>query len=1088
MNVVSTKQMVRLTGLVVLFALLSISVLGQSEAVIEVTGSVVSFDQAFGSVGTDITAQALQEAGIVVGDLVELRMSGHVLEIPVISELFPQLPQSLPGIIVWGNAYIGGWYRNIAAEYDVALGDEIVICLTQKEGYLDEIAAREVDYVESREQCASDEEYANFREVSCGDIAAGVLFRSSHPADGSVKSSYAHALMVEAGVQTIINVGASWNEPEQAFGNSGYYSTRGDEGAVLATNIGLAVTWPHFKTELGRVLRFMIDHAPPYLIHCSLGQDRAGITSAVLAALAGADLQDVIDDYALTFANYYRITPGHLLYPEVVEQLVSKFREMNYGDQVTAENLQSVVEVYLASEVGLSKAEIRTLQSKLSKGPVEDASARSPIDERPDTTTASSDTEPPAAGRIDALFDEAHDEINTISEERASVINAAHPEWYYFGEMAECLSREGYILERGLSQFDSAFLAGFDVVVLATPREALTDSELASLLAFVQDGGGLLVAQDAFPPSDTGSNQIAGLLGAQFREGVLRSEHGDWDPESFGVDAVGSDHPIVQGARVFQMNWGCSIEATRDWGVLFQSKPDTWQDTDGNGRQDAGEPAGPLAVAVATQVGRGRVILVADNAFQQGMWSSNETFFTTGLGWLAEEAADAFPGKEPILDNYEDGDLTSEAGSEWISASWDGGTLTTPIYVAQDGEGWYLSLEGSGTGGIGVETTFVEQDLSSYSGVYVIATISREARLAVCLRNTDADWPSGYRDTRAEVDSDSTGSLRVIRLPFPRFRVETWRRAECADCPIQLDPTRVVGLGIECWELDGALRIYEVGFYADSEERMPRFAADGVDGYAVILEADEYSGDWSDLAINYINRDRIVDLLTGLGWSQENMYIALDLDVTGETVDEAFAWLTDRVTDEDIVLFYVTAHGRYLDESVGLNAILPAHWAALPTERKLLVVDACLAGRFTTPAMYGEFILPDELPETDVPPVRGLVLGACAYNEVTWGGVEEEGLPIIGTVTSYYLCEALTDPSLDSNADGYVAVEEAFPALYEKSRAYMLDVVFQVPEFLAGLVELFPEADPTDYPHPELLDAYDGSLILDLSYYGHREP
>jgi len=174
-NVMPTRSLAGLAGLVVLLAVGSIAVLGQAQCSVEVTGSVVSFDEAFGSVGTDITAQALQEAGISVGDLVELRMSGYVIEVPVISELFPQLPQSLAGIILWGNAYIGGWYRNIAAEYDVALGDEIGICLAQKEGYLDEIAAREVDHVDSRDECGSDEEYANFREVSYGDIADGVL-------------------------------------------------------------------------------------------------------------------------------------------------------------------------------------------------------------------------------------------------------------------------------------------------------------------------------------------------------------------------------------------------------------------------------------------------------------------------------------------------------------------------------------------------------------------------------------------------------------------------------------------------------------------------------------------------------------------------------------------------------------------------------------------------------------------------------------------------------------------------------------------------------------------------------------------------
>jgi len=360
------NRLARVVAAMAVAMLVCTPALSQSQTLIEITGSVTSFDEAFGSVGTSITTQDLQEAGIAVGDLVELQMSGHTLEIPVLSDLFPYLPQYLPGVLLWGNAYVGGWYTNIAEEYGVALGDGIVIRLLQDDGYLDEIAEREVHHVAERGECSSDEEYSNFREVSSGDIQSGVLFRSSHPADGSVKATYTHTLMLQAGVRTIINVGASWNDPQQAFDHSEYYKARGDEGAVLATNIGLAVTWPHFKAELARVLRFIIDQSPPYLIHCSLGQDRTGIAIAVLEGLAGADLQDIVDDYALTFANYYRVGPDHPLYPEVVEQVLSKLREMNGGTDVTSEDLQTTIEHYLTEEVGLSESEILLLQEKLS--------------------------------------------------------------------------------------------------------------------------------------------------------------------------------------------------------------------------------------------------------------------------------------------------------------------------------------------------------------------------------------------------------------------------------------------------------------------------------------------------------------------------------------------------------------------------------------------------------------------------------------------------------------------------------------------------------------------------------------------------
>jgi len=357
------KRCVVVVGMTLLVGMLLV---GQSPPLTHIVGTVVAFDEAFGSVATDVSSEDIQKLGAEVGDLVEVVLAGHVLEIPLVSDMFPYLPQSLPGLIVWGNAYIVGWYSNIAEQYGVSLGDEVIVRLLRKGAYLDEMAERDVDQVERRDECTTDEEYANFREVSCGSIASGVLFRSSHPADGSERSPFAHSLMVQAGVRTIINVGASWNDPQQAFDSSEYYQSCGALGRVLATNIGLAVTWDHFKTELRRVLRFIIDNDPPYLIHCRIGQDRTGIAIAILEALAGANLPNVINDYAATFENYYEIRHGHMLYFEVVEQLLSKLREMNGGSVVTSENLQSVIKLYITKEVGMSESELTLLQERLS--------------------------------------------------------------------------------------------------------------------------------------------------------------------------------------------------------------------------------------------------------------------------------------------------------------------------------------------------------------------------------------------------------------------------------------------------------------------------------------------------------------------------------------------------------------------------------------------------------------------------------------------------------------------------------------------------------------------------------------------------
>ena len=46
----------------------------------------------------------------------------------------------------------------------------------------------------------------------------------------------------------------------------------------------------------------------PYLIHCVEGKDRTGFVCALAEALAGASYEEIVDDYMLSYENYYDIT------------------------------------------------------------------------------------------------------------------------------------------------------------------------------------------------------------------------------------------------------------------------------------------------------------------------------------------------------------------------------------------------------------------------------------------------------------------------------------------------------------------------------------------------------------------------------------------------------------------------------------------------------------------------------------------------------------------------------------------------------------------------------------------------------------
>jgi protein tyrosine/serine phosphatase len=58
-----------------------------------------------------------------------------------------------------------------------------------------------------------------------------------------------------------------------------------------------------FSEKINEGLLFMIEHEPPYLIHCEVGIDRTGFLSVVLESFMGTKFGDIVKDYMLSFLD-----------------------------------------------------------------------------------------------------------------------------------------------------------------------------------------------------------------------------------------------------------------------------------------------------------------------------------------------------------------------------------------------------------------------------------------------------------------------------------------------------------------------------------------------------------------------------------------------------------------------------------------------------------------------------------------------------------------------------------------------------------------------------------------------------------------
>ena len=212
----------------------------------------------------------------------------------------------------------------------------------------------------------TDEEFANFREIHTTGIAKGKLYRSSSPiSTWGNRNTIADRLSELAGIKTIINLTDTNHGMTAHKGYSGSYYSRQN---VIGLNVSTKFWGKEYQRGLAKGIRFMAANTPPYLIHCSLGKDRAGFTCAIVECLMGASWQEVERDYMTSFYNYFGIVQGTREYDFVVKNEIQGFLARTFGvkaEDMARINLSDYAERYLRG-IGVSSQDIEALREKLS--------------------------------------------------------------------------------------------------------------------------------------------------------------------------------------------------------------------------------------------------------------------------------------------------------------------------------------------------------------------------------------------------------------------------------------------------------------------------------------------------------------------------------------------------------------------------------------------------------------------------------------------------------------------------------------------------------------------------------------------------
>ncbi|MDO4940544.1 MAG: tyrosine-protein phosphatase [Erysipelotrichaceae bacterium] len=340
-------------------------------------------NEEFGTVFCNVSIDDFFKSGFALGDSVDIEFSvGYKIEdVPIYDGYYVKI--DAPLVLTLATSY-----RDILIAYNygphlydklgLKPGDKCRITLREKGKYKNVVETIDVSYSTNPNDYKLIEDFTNFRPLKGGKLKKNYIYRSASPCGKLfIRSDYVSKMFEKYHISYAINLTDTEQIVENVYNGtelvSSYWRELYRNNKVLVNRLTANFRSKEYGLQLADLFRKITKlDEPNFVIHCYEGRDRTGVVCFVLQALAGANSEEVEDEYMESFRCFNNISKHvdinkynvhrELYYDDFVRS-VCKVEDINMPQEQLHQNIIN----YLVDNCEMTLEEIDALTNKISE-------------------------------------------------------------------------------------------------------------------------------------------------------------------------------------------------------------------------------------------------------------------------------------------------------------------------------------------------------------------------------------------------------------------------------------------------------------------------------------------------------------------------------------------------------------------------------------------------------------------------------------------------------------------------------------------------------------------------------------------------